>query len=64
MVQKKLPYAKFGVKEYRIVIPEEESIEIYLLKDNIYELYKTYRKNDNLESPSLKGLKIELKKIF
>lgn len=64
MVQKKLLYAKFGVKEYWIVIPEEESIEIYLLKDNIYELYKTYRKNDTLETASLKGLKIELKKIF
>jgi Uma2 family endonuclease len=64
MVQKKRLYAKFGVKEYWIVIPEEESVEIYLLKDNAYQLFKTYRKNDTLETSFLKGLKIELKEIF
>jgi len=64
MVQKKKLYAKFGVKEYWIVIPEEESIEIYLLKDNTYQLSKRYGKDDTLETPFLKGLKIELKEIF
>ena len=64
MVQKKKLYAKFGVKEYWIVIPGEGLIEIYLLKDGIYKFLKTYRKNDALESTTLKGLKIELKEIF
>ena len=64
MVQKKRLYAKFGVKEYWIVIPEEESIEIYVLENNMYQLTKLYRKNDTLESASLKGLEIELKGIF
>lgn len=64
MVLKKKLYAKFGVHEYWIVIPEEESIEIYTLKNNIYELYKAYRNNDVLESPYIKNLKIELAKIF
>lgn len=64
MVQKKRLYAKFGVKEYWIAIPEEGSIEIYLLKDNTFQLYKAYRKDDALESPNLKGLKISLKEIF
>jgi len=64
LVQKKKLYAKFGLKEYWIAIPEEGSIEIYILKDNTYQLYKTYSKDDILESPYLKGLKIVLKEIF
>lgn len=64
LVQKKRLYARFGVKEYWIVIPEEESIEIYILMDNTYHLNKTYSKDDILESPYLKDLKIGLKEIF
>ena len=64
MVQKKKLYAKFGVKEYWIVIPEGEEIEIYILKDNTFRLCKAYGKDDTLESPLLKGLKIELTGIF
>jgi Uma2 family endonuclease len=63
-VQKKRLYAKFGVKEYWIVIPGEELIEVYILKDNTYILYKTYTKDNTLESHYIKDLKIELKGIF
>ncbi len=63
-IQKKRLYARFGVKEYWIVIPEEEEIEVYILKGEAYQLYKTYTKVDILEAPSLKGLKIGLKEIF
>ncbi len=64
LVQKKKLYAKFGVKEYWIVIPGEELIEIYTINEKIYTLYKTYTKNDTLVSPCLKDLQIELQKIF
>jgi Uma2 family endonuclease len=64
LVQKKKLYARFGVKEYWIVVPGEESIEVYILKDNTYILYKTYSKDDTLESLYLKDLKIGLKGIF
>ncbi|MFN3532397.1 MAG: Uma2 family endonuclease [Candidatus Brocadia sp.] len=64
MAQKKRLYARFGVKEYWIVIPEEKEIEVHILKDSTYQLHATYSKTDTLESPSLKGLKIELKEIF
>src|SRR4030042_5727949 len=40
LVQKKKLYARFGVKEYWIVFPGEEFIEIYTLKANAYTLYK------------------------
>lgn len=64
MVQKKKLYARFGVKEYWIVIPDEKEIEVYTLKDNTYQPYQTYGKADTLESPALKGLKIVLQEIF
>lgn len=64
MVQKKKLYARFGVKEYWIVIPKERSIEMYILKEKTYHLFKSFELDDTLESPMLKGLKIELKKIF
>ncbi len=64
MVQKKKLYAKFGVKEYWVVIPEGEEIEIYTLKDNTFQLYKAYGKDDTLESTLLEGLKIGLMDIF
>jgi Uma2 family endonuclease len=64
LVQKKKLYARFGVKEYWIVIPEESSIEVYTLKDNVFALHKSYGKDDTLQSLLLQKLKIELKKIF
>ncbi len=64
LVQKKKLYARFGVKEYWIVLPREESIEVYNLKNSTYTLSNTYNKNNILESAYLKGLRIELKKIL
>lgn len=64
MVQKKKLYARFGVREYWIVIPDSHEIEIYTLKNNAYRHYKTYNVADVLESPVLKGFDIQLKDIF
>jgi Uma2 family endonuclease len=64
MVLKKKLYARFGVKEYWIVIPESEETEIYTLKDNTFLLCKAYGKDNTLESRFLKGLTIESRGIF
>ena len=64
LVQKKKLYARFGVKEYWIVLPEESSVEVYTLKDSTFSLLKTYDRDDTLKSQLLQTLKIELKKIF
>ena len=64
LIQKKKLYSKFGVKEFWIVIPDEEAIEVFILKDSAYLLYRSYSKNETLESPFLTGFKIELKGIF
>ena len=64
LIQKKKLYARFGVKEYWIVVPGEKTIDIHILKDKTYQLYKTLGEYDTLESQILKGLKMELKAIF
>ena len=46
MVQKKRLYARFGIREYWIAIPESEEIEVYTLKNNTYQLYKIYSRGD------------------
>jgi len=64
MVLKKKLYARSGVKEYWIIIPEEKEIEVYILAENAYKLYATYGNESTLESPLLKDLRIGLKEIF
>ena len=39
---KKAVYERFGVKEYWIIGPNDESIEVYLLHDGHYELDNVY----------------------
>jgi len=64
-IQKKKLYAKFGVKEYWIVAPDDKLVEIYYLRDKgEYQLLKTYLENDIIESQIIRGLKIELKRVF
>ena len=64
LVKKKRLYARFGVKEYWIVDPEEKIVEIYTLKENTFFLTNSLSVNDTLESPLLLGLKFRLSDIF
>lgn len=64
MVHKKKIYAEFGVKEYWIVVPESESVEVYVLKGKLYQIFGVYFKKDSLESPYLNNFKMPLKDVF
>ncbi len=59
-------YWRVGVKEYWIVDINEESIEVYKYKSEGYRLEKIYKKenNDKIMTELLKGLKIDLNKVF
>jgi Uma2 family endonuclease len=57
-------YEEAGVKEYWIVYPAEEMIEVYYLENNKYRLAKKYLEDDLLPVQTLKGLVIDLKEIF
>jgi len=63
-VFKRRLYAKYGVREYWIVDPEEETVEVLTLGERGYERAGLYRKGETLESPLLPGLRIPLDEIF
>ena len=64
-IQKKKLYARFGVKEYWIIAPEDAMVEVYQLKsEGEYQLYKTYIKKGIIESFILSGMQVDLKEIF
>lgn len=64
LIQKKRLYERFGVKEYWIVDPVKERVELYTLSGTTYTLCKTYTKEEELASLLLEGLKIDLKEVF
>jgi len=61
---KKDTYEKFGVKEYIIVDPVFETIELYSLEGSTYVLRQKAQKTENLDSVILPGLSLPLNKIF
>jgi Uma2 family endonuclease len=65
LIQKKKLYERFGVKEYWVVAPDDELVEVYILTENGgYQLSRSYIKEDTLTSRMIKGLQLHLKEIF
>jgi Uma2 family endonuclease len=56
-------YARFGVKEYWIGDPANQSLEIFLLKDGRYELHCAAEVQGKLTSQVLAGLEFNLAEI-
>ena len=61
---KKGIYEKFGVKEYIIVDPIEQSAEVHSIENGVYVLKQKAQKSDTLHSVILPGLSFDLAKIF
>jgi Uma2 family endonuclease len=57
-------YEKHGVKEYWLVDPLDNTVMVFKLKNNEYGKPAVYAKNDQISTPILKGLKINLKLVF
>ncbi len=62
-IKRKL-YFKYGVKEYWIVDPDGQTIEVLSIARNSYKTSGIYNINTPLSSPLLKGLLIDLKEVF
>lgn len=58
-------YETFGVKEFWLVFPEIESIEVFTLIDGKYKLHaSTDYTPDSIESKLIEGMDILPEKIF
>lgn len=63
-VEKSKMYYTHGVKEYWLVDPEIETVEILTPGEKYWQIDGTYNNKATLHSPLLTGLEINLKDIF
>ena len=56
--------AKYGVPEYWIVDPVNNTLEVYALRGGAYELAGTYDDRDDVTSPTLPGLSFGAARMF
>lgn len=63
-VKKYALYEKFGVKEYWIVDPANELVEIFTLENKKYKLHSYAEVKGKVKSKVIKGLEVEVKKVF
>jgi Uma2 family endonuclease len=56
--------ARFGVPEYWIVDPVDNLLEVYALKGSAYELAGTYGADQEVSSPTLRGLTFASSRVF
>ncbi|QKY68826.1 Uma2 family endonuclease [Lentibacillus sp. CBA3610] len=57
-------YEKSGVKEYWLVDPVLESVEIHCLSDEGYEFQGVFTKEDTISVSILTGMELDLSQVF
>ena len=57
-------YEKYGVKEYWIIDPDEEMIEVYSLSGHRYSASLVYKKDQIIKAGIIPGLELALKEVF
>jgi Uma2 family endonuclease len=57
-------YEKFGVAEYWLIDPKNQSIEVYSLQNSKYELAAFGVEKGKVQSVVIQGLEIEVSEIF
>lgn len=62
-VDKKEIYQKYGVKEYWIVFPEYDTIEVFSLEDDGYKIFSKGTDDDVVKSKLLNGLEVKVSNI-
>ncbi|OFV99630.1 MAG: hypothetical protein A3H28_14500 [Acidobacteria bacterium RIFCSPLOWO2_02_FULL_61_28] len=57
-------YSQFGVREYWIVDPEDQTIEVYAQEEGELRFTRKFISGQTLESPLLPGFRLAVKSIF
>lgn len=64
LTQKKDIYEKYGVLEYIIIDPLQQSVEVHILKDNAFFIDQKVKFPGGFHSHVLKGFSVELTELF
>ncbi len=62
--EKLFEYAKAGVGEYWLIDPEEQTIEVYVLRERAYELVDRFDSGETARSQVLAGFKVPVGEVF
>ncbi|HEY2421141.1 MAG TPA: Uma2 family endonuclease [Neobacillus sp.] len=63
-VRKYNTYQRFGVKEYWIVDPLNETVEIYTWEDGLFQRWNAYGREDAVSSKQFDGLTLSGEEMF
>ncbi len=63
-VRKKDMYQRAGVKEYWLVSPREQTVEVFLLAEGVYREQRTYGAEESILVSVLENLTVDLKPVF
>lgn len=63
-MDKRLAYDRAGVREYWIVDPSNQTVEVYLQNNDSFEIHKVYSREDSIPVHVLENLTIDLNAIF
>ena len=62
--EKKMTYQKYGVQEYWLINPDNQTIEVFVLKNQILESQGIFTKTDEIQSVVIDGFRLSLTSIF
>jgi len=62
--RKRKLYERFGVKEYWIIDPKNQSIEVLTLKEGGYDIFSFAAEKGTIRSNVLEGFTLDLNDIF
>lgn len=62
--RKRAMYARFGVREYWIVDPLDETVEILVLEGPTYQLAQIAGRDEQAASPTIAGLRADVSRVF
>lgn len=62
--EKHLEYARAGVREYWILDPDGQNIEVYILRKNVYQLKGKFKSGEVAGSELLPGFEVNVSEVF
>lgn len=59
-----MEYAQAGIREYWIVDPDEQTVEVFVLREGVYVLHGKWGVGERAHSKELSGFEIAVNAIF